>query len=185
MNLIAPLFLIIASVGIFYGYTNPNYRGENNNGSANVVKLMNERKQYAEALDSSKKFIDKLNKLSLVNNSLSISDLERLKKLVPDNIDNVKLIIDIDKIASRYGFHIRGIKIEDGAGNTGELGPDNSPLGSVVLSFNITASYDRFKMFIRDLEESLRVIDITNFTFNSTESGDYDYGIKIRTYWLK
>ena len=184
MNLIAPLFLIIASVGIFYGYTNPNYRGEANS-STNVVRLMNERKQYVEALDNSKKFIDKLNDLTLINNSLSTPDLERLKKLVPDNIDNVKLIIDIDKIASRYGLHIRGIKIEDSAGSTGELGPDNRPFGSVVFSFNITASYDRFKMFIRDLEESLRIIDITNVTFNSTESGDYDYGIKVKTYWIK
>lgn len=187
MNLLAPIFLILASIGIFYGYTNPNYQGENGS-SPNVVKLMNERKQYLEALDKSSEFIEKTNKLTKINNELSATDLDRLKKLLPDHVDNVRLIIDIDNIASKYGFHIKNIKIDNsaaGASSQGELGPDNKSYGDLVFSFKITASYDKFRSFIKDLEESLRIVDITGVSFNATESGDYDYEITMKTYWIK
>lgn len=187
MNLLAPIFLILASVGIFYGYTNPNYRGENGS-SPNVVNLMNERKQYLEALDKSSEFIDQTNRLTKINNNLSSGDLERLKKLLPDHVDNVRLIIDIDDIASKYGFHIKNIKIDNnvaGASSQGELGPDDKPYGTLVFSFKMTASYDKFRSFIKDMEESLRIVDITGISFNATESGDYDYEITMKTYWVK
>jgi hypothetical protein len=187
MNLIVPLFLIIASVGIFYGYTDPNYRGENGS-TPNVVKLMNERKQYLEALSKSDEFIKETNRLTLINNSLSYTDLDRLKKILPDHIDNVRLIIDIDNIASRHGLHIKGIKIDNDAGSApsdATLGPDNKPYGSIMFSFNITAPYDRFRSFIKDLEESLRIADIVGVSFTATDSGDYDYGVKLKTYWIK
>lgn len=183
MNLLAPIFLILASVGIFYGYTDPNYRGEDK--TANIVNLMNERKQYLEALNKSADFRDETNRLTKINNELSNNDLERLKKLLPDHIDNVRLIIDINEIASRHGLNIRNIKIDSGAGSQEELGPDNKPYGTLAFSFNITASYDRFRAFIKDLEESLRIVDITGISFIAAESGDYDYGIKIKTYWIK
>ena len=100
MNLITPIFLILASVGIFYGYTDPRYRGQVND-SKNVVSLMNERKQYLDALDKSAEFIELTNKLTKINNEISSDGLERLKKLLPDHIHNVRLIIDIDEMASK------------------------------------------------------------------------------------
>lgn len=183
MNIIAPIFLVLAAVGIFYGYTNPNYRGEN--APTNIVKLTNERKQYGELLSNSNDLITERNKLVEKNNNLSANNLERLKKLLPDHIDNVRLIIDIEGIASKYGLNIRNISINDSAGGGGALGPDNNPYGTLSLKFNIIASYDKFKSFIKDLEESLRVIDIAGISFNSTDAGSYDYGVTIKTYWIK
>lgn len=183
MNIIAPIFLVLAAVGIFYGYINPNYRGENI--PTNIVNLLNERKQYAELLANSNSLIAERNRLVKKNNDLSGSDLERLKKLLPDNIDNVRLIIDIDSIASRYGLNIRNIKISAGALDSERLGPDNSPYGTLTFKFNIIAAYDKFKLFIQDLEKSLRVIDIASVSFNSTETGAYDYEISVKTYWIK
>ena len=96
MNIIAPLFLILASVGMFYGYIDPNYRGEN--VSKNIVNLMAERNQYKFALENSNNLITERNRLVEKNNNFPSNDLERLKKLLPDHIDNVRLIIDIDNI---------------------------------------------------------------------------------------
>lgn len=183
MNIITPIFLVLAAVGIFYGYTNPNYRGEN--APTNIVRLTNERKQYAELLSNSNDLITERNKLVEKNNNLSTNDLERLKKLLPDHIDNVRLIIDIEGIASKYGLNIRNISINDSAGGEGALGPDNNPYGTLSLKFNIIAPYEKFKSFIKDLEESLRVIDIAGISFNSTDTGSYDYEVTIKTYWIK
>lgn len=183
MNLITPIFLIIASVGIFYGYINPNYRGEN--VPMNIEKLMQERKKYAEALNNSNDLIAERNKLVEKNNNLPGNDVERLKKLLPDHIDNARLIIDIDGIASRYGLNIRNIDIGNDVGNQDTLGPDDNPYGTLTLKFNIIAPYDKFRSFLKDLQESLRIIDIVGISFVSTESGSYDYGVTVKTYWIK
>ena len=183
MNLITPIFLIIASVGIFYGYINPNYRGEN--VPMNIEKLMQERKKYTEALNNSNDLITVRNNLVEKSNVMSADDLERLKKLLPDHIDNARLIIDIDGIASRYGLNIRNINIGSDVGNQDMLGPDNNPYGTLTLKFNVITSYDKFRTFIKDLEESLRIIDVIGISFNSTETGYYDYGVTIKTYWIK
>lgn len=186
MNIIAPIFLILSSVGIFYGYINPNYRGET--VPANIVNLIGERKQYAEALTNSNSLISERNRLVEINNNLSNNDLERLKKLLPDHIDNVRLIIDIDGIASKYGLNIRDIKINSGNNNTnnsGSLSPGNSPYGTLTLKFKTVAPYDRFRSFINDMQKSLRVIDIVGISFDSTDNGYYDYGVTIKTYWIK
>lgn len=183
MNLITPIFLIIASVGIFYGYINPNYRGEN--VPMNIEKLMQERKKYAEALNNSNNFISIRNDLVEKMNVMPANDLERLKKLLPDHIDNARLIIDIDGIASRYGLNIRNIDIGDNIGSQDVLGPDNNPYGTLIFKFNIIAPYDKFKSFIKDLEESLRVIDVVGISFDSMEAGYYDYKVTIKTYWIK
>ncbi|MBU6431195.1 MAG: hypothetical protein KGJ58_02210 [Patescibacteria group bacterium] len=201
MNIIAPIFLILASVGIFYGYVNPNYRGEN--VPENILKLMDERKQYADVLANSNNLIAERNKLVDMSNHMSSGDLDRLKKLLPDHIDNVRLIIDINGIASKYGLNIREIKIDGDNGNNSNnsasnlngnvsgvsgskaLGPDNNLYGTLTLKFKINASYDRFRSFITDMQKSLRVIDIVGVSFDSTDTGYYDYGVTIKTYWIK
>lgn len=183
MNLLTPIFLIIASVGIFYGYINPNYRGEN--VPMNIEKLMQERKKYTEALNNSNDLISVRNNLVEKSNMMHADNLERLKKLLPDHVDNARLIIDIDGIASRYGLNIRNLGIGNDVGNQGELGPDNNPYGTINLKFNVIAPYDKFRTFIKDLEESLRIIDVVGISFSSTETGYYDYGVTIKTYWIK
>ncbi len=185
MNIIAPLFLILASVGMFYGYIDPNYRSEN--VSKNIVNLMAERNQYKFALENSNNLITERNRLVEKNNNFSSNDLERLKKLLPDHIDNVRLIIDIDNIASRYGLGIKNIKVnnESDTNLSGKLGPNNSPFGTFTMKFKIVASYDSFRSFINDLQESLRIVDISNVSFEATESGYYDYEVTIKTYWIK
>lgn len=97
------------------------------------------------------------------------------------------MIIDINGIAAKRGMTIRGIKIQSGtATKQGAIGPDNNPYGSISLSFSVTAPYDTFKGFLRDLETSLRIVDVTSISFAATEKGDiYDYGVTMRTYWLR
>lgn len=184
MNLIAPIFLILASVGIFYGYTNSHYQGQVN-GSKNIVSLLNERKQYLNALDKSSEFIEETNKLTKINNELSSDDLERLKKLLPDHIDNVRLIIDIDEMASKYGFRMQNIKIDNGTTGGDTIKSENKLYGTTVLSFSITASYGKFRSFVKDLEKSLRIFDIVGVSFTANDSGNYDYDMIIKTYWVK
>ena len=121
-------------------------------------------------------------------NSFPVTDLDRLERMLPNNVDNVRLILEIDQISSRYGMPVRNITISGDAGNKkgGDLiGRDEKTYGSVVLTFSIDGSYSNFISFISDLEKSLRIVDIQNISISASDGGAYHYDIGIRTYWLK
>ena len=104
-------------------------------------------------------------------NAFSPDDLLRLKKLLPDHVDNVRLILDIDHIASKYGMRIKNVVV--GAKDErpeGVIGPDVTPYQSVSLSFSIATSYNNLKEFIKDLEKSLRIVDVTDISLASSKS---------------
>ena len=138
-------------------------------------------------------------------------------KLLPDHIDSVRLIIDVNNIAARYGMSISNITLSasesvSGAsknsqatapsgpgsaplGPSGQvqtgisgIGPDSSLYDSVKLGFSVSGSYENFLQFAKELEESLRVVEITALSFggsSSESSAGYTYKFTIRTYYLK
>jgi hypothetical protein len=186
MSNIISIFLLLASIGVFFGYVDRNYRSPSVEN--NIVTLQAEREQYAVAIENSTKLIEKRNELVVKKNNLSEADELRLKKLLPDHVDNVRLIIDLDRIAQKHGITIRNITIDDAASkkdSAAALGAAESPVGTIGLKFSIQATYDRFLSFVGDLERSLRLVDITDVTFSSSDTGIYDIGIAIKTYWLK
>lgn len=177
MSNIISIVLILASLGLFFGYVDPTYA---------VIKTQRaEKADYDRALNNSKELQAERDKLLEKFNNMENSDKQNLTKLLPDNIDNVRLIIDIDEIAKKYGMRIRNFKTST-AEASDKVGAANTTYGTLTLSFETTAQYQTFLSFARDLEQSLRLIDLVGIEFGSKENGDlYDYKISIKTYWLK
>jgi len=177
MKNITAIILIVASVGLFFGYVDGAY--------SDVKVLRTEQADYDRALSNSKELQAERDKLLTKFNNINTTDLDRLNKLLPDNIDNVRLVIDIDNIASNYGMRIRNFKTETGD-KIETVGVDQTPYGTLTLTFSTTASYTTFLAFMHDLEKSLRLIDVTSVQFASSDTSQfYDYSVSIKTYWLK
>ncbi|PJE74170.1 MAG: hypothetical protein COV01_01570 [Candidatus Taylorbacteria bacterium CG10_big_fil_rev_8_21_14_0_10_41_48] len=177
MRNITAIILILASIGLFFGYIDGTY--------SDVKELRIEQADYDRALSNSKELQAERDKLLAKFNNIGTVDLDKLNKLLPDNIDNVRLVIDVDNIASNYGMRIRNFKTETGD-KVETVGVDQTPYGTLTLSFSTTASYTTFLAFLHDIEESLRLIDITSVQFNSSDLSQlYDYSVSIKTYWLK
>ncbi|TSC71923.1 MAG: hypothetical protein G01um101448_1068, partial [Parcubacteria group bacterium Gr01-1014_48] len=68
-------------------------------------------------------------------------------------------------------------------GRVGE--EEDTDLQSLSFEFNISSSYSQFLKFIKDLESSLRLVDIIGISLTAEEADFYDFTIKIATYWLK
>jgi Tfp pilus assembly protein PilO len=179
MKTLFSFVLIAASVALFVMFTNTHYQ--------QIKALRAQAAEYDSALTQSKILLAQRDSLKKKYDEIPQENLDKLKKLAPDSVDNVRLVIDINGIAARRGMTIRNIKIQNGnAGKSGNIGPDNNPYGSMLLSFSVTAPYDSFKGFLQDLERSLRIVDITSLSFNANDKGDvYDYGVTLRTYWLR
>lgn len=178
MSNIISIVLILASLGAFFGYIDPTYK--------EIKSLGEERQAYTRALNNSRQLQEERDKFLQKYNSIAFSDRDKLVKLLPDNIDNVRLIIDIDEMARKYNMPISGFSANASSDASTVIGANQAPYGTLTLSFSITASYSTFLAFMRDLERSLRILDITSLGFSSSDSSQvYDYNVTVKTYWLK
>ncbi len=177
MNHIISVIVIVASLGLFFGYVDPQYM--------EIKTLTAERESYREALDNSKSLQEERDRLIAKLDGMPDADLAALAKLLPNDIDNVRLIIDIDEMAKTYNMRIRNFKT-DVTEKKDTIGRDNSTYGTLTLNFSTSASYTTFLAFMRDLERSLRIIDVSSISFATVEANPlYDFNVTIKTYWLK
>lgn len=73
---------------------------------------------YNEALNNSKALEAERDKLTQKYNSFDPENLSKLQKLLPDNVDNIRLILEIEKIASPYGMVLKNVKYDATDKNT-------------------------------------------------------------------
>lgn len=191
MNLIIPIILIISSLGVFFGYVDPHYKGNPAPDSTDystygTTALQSELAKYQDIAKSSVSITAKLNDLIAKQNKISDIDQQKLAKLLPSNIDNIRLIIEISQIAQARNLVAKNISVSDSSSNsTNAIGIDNTSYGTLALKFTVNASYNDFLNLLQDLENNLRLVDITNISFTATDNGFYDFNVTLNTYWLK
>lgn len=185
------LILIVLAIGIYFTFSR-----------ARITELQSIRavnKEYQEAIDNSARLLKVRDDVLQAYNSISEGDKERLNKIVPDNVDNVRLIIDVkDDIAARHGLSLKNIKTSSPAATeapkVAPAGAQGTQVGQVsnagkygvvTLSFAVTSSYEAFVNFLKDLESSLRILDISKLTLNTNDAGTYDFVVELKTYWVK
>lgn len=181
MRLLFPVILVIAAIGLFVMYTNPTYQGLK--GAQAKVDA------YDDALDKSQELKALRDKLQSARNAFSPQDEQKLVRLLPDQVDNIRLIIDINNIAARRGLVLSNVALGEvsqssAAAHNLAVGPSSDPIGSVSLGFSVTASYEDFLAFLQDLEHSLRILDVEKLSFGGGQDGKYSFNFTIRTYWL-
>lgn len=198
MNRLVLILLFLASVGLFVVVVDPLHR-------ENQI-LIKEQEKLNEALEKVRELQAVKEELEEKVKSVSAEDLERLHRLLPSHVDNVRLILNIDQIANRYGLTIRSLEfmaqddsprgaevIETAQGvfarpvadeSARVVSVDEASLQSLMFQFTVSSSYGQFLAFLRDLEKSLRLIDIIGIKFLADDEDLYDFEVKIATYWM-
>ena len=178
------ILLVIIAIGIFFAVIDPKYK---------EIKVLNNTKAENDVmLEKARQLSEKKANLTSRYNSISEEDKEKLKKALPETVDNVQLIFDIDNIAKEAqivlrGFTVTGGIMQDSESNSKQvIDKTVAGKGIISLAFSFSAPYDVFKNFMVDLEKTLRIVDITDFTVTAGSSNSiYDYSIKLNTYWLR
>jgi hypothetical protein len=179
-----PLILIILSLGMYFTYTKDKIE------ELKSIQLVND--QYSKVIEDSKSLIERRDAVLAVYNKIDPENQLRLNKMIPDNQDNVRLIIDLNGVASRNGMVIKNIK----TASQKDAGSQNTPSGNraivlpgtyntVSLTFDTSASYPTFLKFLNDLQASLRIMEISKISLKANDTGSYDYNVEIKTFWLK
>ncbi|MEI6281032.1 MAG: hypothetical protein WCP17_03490 [bacterium] len=200
MRFITPSIIVAISIVVFIFVTNPIYN--------KVTLLPAQVASRDEALSNSKALETAREALTTKKKAMNSDDLAKLEKFLPSNVDNIRLILEIEKILSLYGMVLRDVKYgtvvdtktttSSGVETPGSIGNASSSknYGILNLDFSTIGTYNNFLSFTKELESNLRIMDITSISFSSdtntnsniktsASSEVYKYDFKIKTYWLK
>lgn len=171
------IILILASVGFFFLKINPNY--------SEIKILKAQGAQYDEALRVAEELKKIRVELASKLSSFSQEELTKLDHFMPEQLDTVRIILDVDGIAASHGIKLKDIKVNDGAKVT-TPNQTQTPYNTTALSFLFNTSYGNAQDFIEDIEKSLRLADIVNVTVKppAEKTSGYDFGITLNTYWI-
>lgn len=186
MDKIIPVLLIVAAVGLFFGYTNKEI-------NTNIKEMREKEASYDQALKAAATFADKKNDLVAQRDAIPKEQLERFITFLPDSVNNVQLILDLNTLASKSGLTITNFVVKDAAISST---PDNNsqaplslestePVDSLDISIAATGTYSAFRTFLQATEKSLRLLDVVDIGVRNSMTGVYTYEITYRIYWLR
>lgn len=191
MKGLTPVVLLGIGIAIVYFYIVPQYDA--------IQVLLAEEATYDEALQAADELKEKKNELDTQYNNFSETDWARLGKFLPDNPKDIRLIMDMNRIAEENGFVLEDISVEEQARGRGNqrIAPGaeaqemvrgtNRSVQTLGVSFGVEGTYSEFLDFMRDIESSLRIKDVTDISFTSfeTEGNEYQFFVRLETYWVE
>jgi len=173
-------FFILTSV-IGYAFIYPT--------AGEIKTLLNEQQKYEDSLEMVSNIEAKKSELLTKFNSISSEDKASIDTVLPDSFNFVRLISQIDSVASRYGIAINDIsskEISSSVGSTIENAESPREYQSAAVEFSFSSSYDQYNSFLGDLEKSLRILDLKSTKITSNEEKKvFNYTVELETYWLK
>ncbi|MEN9524456.1 MAG: hypothetical protein RL536_525 [Candidatus Parcubacteria bacterium] len=191
---VTAIILIVLAIGIYVTFTRAKL------AEVNQVREVNN--QYTLALANANELIKVRDSVLEDYNNIDEKDRSRLDKMLPNTVDNIRLIIDLNDFALNRGVFLKNVKAvassvatkpqstppvrPAGAGTNAASGNIPTPiLDTVNVSFGWTSAYQQGIDFLRDLEADLRIMDVTHLNLTANANGTYDFDASIKTYWLR
>ena len=204
--ILSSLGLLIAA-GVFFLYTQPTYD--------NVKAIQLQIDQYNQVLDKATELKQLRQSLLTRFNEFKPDDLDRLQKLLPDHVDNIRLIMDLDNLAGDFGMTLQNVSISNAPSASAStdqtaisaVGASEQKYDSLTMGFTTSSTYADFVRFLEKLESSLRIVDLTSLSISRNGSSaaaaapqsktktslssatanepTYTFKITIKTYWLR
>lgn len=186
MKYLFSLLLIAASITVFVVLIRPKYQALQIAKQAVIAS--------SGSLDTAATLAKSREALIATYNSIPKADLDNLKTLLPDSVNNIRLIIQINSLATKNGLSLlRNVDYQAAIQDpTTQDNPDivKRPYGEFSISFQTSGQYKNFLAFLSDLEQNLRLVDVTKVEFSATDqtqalAGSTTFKVTLKTYWLK
>jgi len=177
-----PFFSLMLAVGIFFSYVSPVWSGDVANAKAAIA-------DDNKALESAKRYVARQNELAAERDAIDPAALARLEKFLPDSVDNVGMILDLDALGTRAGLALTSIDATNSSTASSQEGGvasvTNDPIGTIDLTMDAGGTYGALQDFLDGVERSQRLLDVREITVTGSNTGIYDYHIILRLYWLR
>lgn len=179
---ITPIFSIIIGLSIFFFFTQPMF--------AEIKQAQGETKQYTQVVKTAEARNQQLTEKQTEKRSHSPEDLERLDALVPQEIDEVKILADLSELARKHTMLFGNVSItksdDDAASSQDDSGEivGYDSLAHTDIEFSLIGTYDQFKSLLADIESSLVMLEVQSINFSTGEGLFQQYTISVRLYAL-
>ncbi len=178
-NRILPIVIALAAIGIFFGYINPTYTTE-------IATLRAEIRGYDGALEAAEAFKRKEEEIKTAQDEVPLDAQQRIEAFLPDGVDNVQLILDLNALADRSGMRLADFDINEARAEEGDLAAEaEGGLDSLDIAVTGVGSYAAFRTFLEGVELSLRPMDLIDLSIEDSTTGVYSYSMIFRIYWLR
>jgi len=176
-----PIICVVISILIVVVVVNP---------SLNKLKMV---QQQLVELRQSEKRVNEL--MSIYDNlrttyqQISVQDRQVLEKALPSNVNNVRLILELERIAELRGLGFKDVdvvlKTDPGSGTAGA---STKQLRKVQAKITLVGDYKAFVQYMGDLEKSLRILTIRSVDFRTIRAEkkptQFEYDLVLETYWF-
>lgn len=191
-KVLLPILLIVTAIGLFFSYTSPAYDA--------LQALETQKGRLDDVLQRSDELENSRNDLLDTYASITQNDSDRLNIILPERIDVVRSVIELDALARQRGVTVTAYGIPEidttvapaSAASTKKDGPER---GSADFSIECTGPYESFVGFTQAVERLLDVRDIVGLEVAAASAVELrqgtletiypTYKLKIRGYWLK
>lgn len=183
MRNILSIIVIVAAIASFVLVVQPEYQ--------EIQALQEKSDELEQVLVNARQLQSVRDDLLEKRANLSNVDLARLEKMVPESVDNVKLILELQNIANRFNLEIQTASTDKEEDDEEEgqqaslVDVESRDYGIISLDFNLTGNYDDFLNFLAELERNLRITDVRSISFSADDSSAYSFSLTLDTYWLK
>ena len=172
--LILPLILFIAAAAIIFWVLLPLWHSTQ---AALELKKGNEnnlaqRKQLAANLE---RLIGQYNERA--------SDLTSFSKAIPVGQNIPELLISLEALASENGLIFSGVDFKPKDLKT-------SNIKTLIMEIKVKGSYPAFQNYLKGMEKSLRLFDVTSISFNGIAPGqvninlnNLEFNLLVNTYY--
>jgi hypothetical protein len=182
---ILPLISFIIAIAIFFAYVNPTWTGS-------IAAAKQTISADDQALVAAAHYTAQQNQLAAARDAIDPTGLSAVEAMLPDSVDNVGLILDLNALASRSGLSVSNIDVVtnaaggSGQGNNGALpSTAQGTVSSVDLSLSALGTFSSLQNFLVGVEKSARLLDIHDLVVKGSDTGVYTYQMTIRLYWLR
>ena len=128
---------------------------------------------------------------------IDASVLENVNVALPENVNNVKLILALEGIAKSHSMALKDVKVElKDNQNTQQSESQTPDLKKVTIEVSVIGSYDSYLAFMKDVEQSMQLMTFKQVDFKADRAtGDQNkaaaqndiqmtYVTKMETYWF-
>ena len=185
MKAATPFIIIIICISAYFFYISP---------TLDEIKTLEAKKaEYTGVLEKAREFKAQRDTALTDYNNISEDNLDRLNKIVPNKFDSVLFANDINTIASKYGMSVKDLKyniLNTEAFDAEGVRTKSQPYKTIAVTFKFSSQYEQFIKFLKDLESSLQLVDVTSLSIKSLggekSTGNLlDYSLEVNAYSLK
>ena len=175
-----PIFLVLLSGGMYIIYIGPTYAMIQENRK-NTTEVNNALTSAPEVIATQTALLEQYQQFNTDNRA-------KLDVMLPTSIDETRLIFDVNTVAARYNLLLKGVTVGDVKKDAEGEAVGGPQLKTKSVKFGVRTTYQVVKLFLRDLEKSLALRDVTSLSFGGTSDqtlGDnaiFDYTIEMQTY---